>query len=181
MDNIHGDDILGKVTADQDFIRKILSKIPGFKGYIERENRRASDKLLREYIADQFSLVEQRISSLQRDLISQGQLEAIDDLEAAAIKIRQFTDRVRRAAYGYGSLFEAVKINEEELSKIYAHDQALLDSVSSVQSAVDNVEASIGAEGFPASVRHLTALAQEVVETFNKRSAIILTDAGAVQ
>ncbi len=181
MDNMLGDDILGKVTADQDFIRKFLSKIPGFKGYIERENRRASDKLLREYIADQTSQIEQRISALQRDVISQGQLELIDDLEASAIKIRQFTDRIRRATYGYGSLFEAIKVNEDELAKIYEYDLAMFKSTESIQSAVDNVEASFGTDGLPASIRHLTALAQELIETFNKRSSIIMLETGASQ
>ena len=181
MDNSHGNDILGKVTEDQDFIKKFLSKIPGFKGYIERSNRRASDKLLREYIADQFAQIEQRISALQRDFISQGHLDMIDDLEAPAIKIRQFTDRVRRATYGYASLFEAIKINEEELAKIYEYDLAMLNMTDTIQSAVDNIEASIGTDGLPAAIRHLTQLSQELVETFNKRSSIIMMETGTSQ
>jgi len=40
-------DILSKVTGQQDWFKKILAKIPGFKGYIERGDRRMSDKLLR--------------------------------------------------------------------------------------------------------------------------------------
>lgn len=174
-------DIYGKVTSDQDFLKKILSKVPGFKGYIERSNRRASDKLLREYIADQFHQLEQRISTLQSEVISQGNLEMIDDLESAAIKIRQFTDRIRRATYGYSSLFEAVKTNEEELSKLYAYDLAMLDMTDEIQRAIDNVEASIGTEGLPASIRHLAKLSQQMVETFNRRSSVIMMESGQTE
>jgi hypothetical protein len=30
------DDILGRVTGEHDFVRNIMDKIPGFKGYVER-------------------------------------------------------------------------------------------------------------------------------------------------
>ena len=33
-------DLFDKVTSDQDPFTKILGKIPGFKGYIERTSRR---------------------------------------------------------------------------------------------------------------------------------------------
>ena len=65
-------DFFDKVTEDRDPLKKLLSKIPGFKGYVERGDRRLSDKLLRETIANEYEAHYQRISGLQRDLISQG-------------------------------------------------------------------------------------------------------------
>ena len=55
-------DILQRVTGEQDFFKKILGKIPGFVGYVEREDRRAADKLLRDTIADQYEVLWGRIS-----------------------------------------------------------------------------------------------------------------------
>lgn len=166
-------DIFNKVTNDQDPISKLLSKIPGFKGYLEGANRRSSDKLLREKLADEFEAQYQRISGLQRELISQGGIEYIDDVERAAIKLRQFIDRVRNAAYGYAGLLDAVKVNNDELANVYSFDLALLEMSGGIASAIDNVEASIGSEGLPASIKHLTTLAQESVDTFNKRSEVL--------
>jgi hypothetical protein len=166
-----------KVTQDQDIFKKILGKIPGFDGYIKRQNRRASDKLLREFISDRFQEQEQRISALQRDLISQGGIEYIDDLEAADIKLRQFIDRIRTASYGYSSLFAAVKINEKELEQIYQYDAALLDLVDETSRAIDNLETSIGTDGLPAAIRNLTSVSQKCVEAFNKRTDVITSSA----
>ena len=59
------DQIIQKVQSDMDPFKKILSKIPGFGGYVERQARRDSDKLLRETLADRFEQLWQRISSLQ--------------------------------------------------------------------------------------------------------------------
>ena len=163
-------DLFERVTSDRDIFQKILSKVPGFSGYIERSNRRSADKLLREAVANRFDEQWKRISGLQRDLIAQGGIASIQTLEAAAIKLRQFIDRVRTASYGYSSFFEATKVNQEELAKVYQYDLVMLEMVDQVKSAVDNVETSIGSDGLPAAIRNLTSLAQQCVDTFNHRS-----------
>jgi hypothetical protein len=166
-------DIFEKVLGDRDPIKKILAKIPGFKGYINRGDRRMSDKMLRESIAKEFETLYQRVSSLQRDLISAGQIFYIDDLEAPALKLRQFIDRVKTASYGYAGLFDAIKIKEEELDQVYQYDAALLELADEVRSAIDNVETSIGTEGLEATIRHLTTVSQQCIEAFNKRSEVM--------
>lgn len=168
------DSMLGKIEADMDPLKKILSKIPGFKGYMERQNRRDADKLLRESIADRIELQWQRISGLQRDFIAQGEIALIDDLEAAAIKLRTFADRIRRATRGYSSLFEATKINEAELALLYDYDAKMLDLADEVGRAIDNVEASIGSDGLPAAFRNLVRIARHTEEVFDLREEVVL-------
>lgn len=174
------DDLFDRVTSEQDIFKKLLGKIPGFKGYIERSNRRASDKLLRDLIADRFEEQWSKLSAVQRQLVSDGAIEFVDDLEGAAIKLRQFIDRVRNAAYGYAGFFDAIKINEEELAKIYEYDLGMLDMADEVKSSIENVDASLGTDGLPAAIRHLTSVAAECVETFNRRSDVILAASGEV-
>lgn len=166
-------DIYEKVLGDKDWFKKIVEKIPGFKGYIERGDRRESDKILRENVANQFEAQYQRISGIQRDLISHGGLMYVDDLEVAAIKIRQFIDRVRTASYGYAGLFDAIKIREDELATVYQYDAHLLEFEQELTRAIDNVEASVGSDGLPAALKHLTTVAQGSVDAFNKRADIL--------
>ena len=168
------DDIFGKVTSDMDPFKRVASKIPGFSGYMERQNRRISDKLLRETLADRFEEQWQEVSRLQRELIKAGQIEYVDDLEEAAVKLRTFTDRVRRATYGYSGLFDAVQINEDELTQLYQYDAAMFDMLDEISGGVENVEASIGSDGLPAAIRHLTKLSQQAVDVFNRRKETIL-------
>ena len=168
------DQLFGKISSEMDPFKQIMSKIPGFSGYMERQNRRDSDKLLRETVADRFEEQWQRISSLQREFISQGEITYVDDLEAAAIKLRAFIDRVRRATRGYSGLFDAVKINETELAQLYQYDATLLNQVDEISRAIDNVEASVGSDGLPAAIRHLTTVAQQAVQAFDRREEVII-------
>ena len=172
-------DLFDRVTNDQNALQKLLGKLPGFKGYLERTNRRAADKLLRETIANRFEEQWKRISAVQTDLIKQNGIQFITELESSSLKLRQFIDRVRRAAYGYAGFFDAVKVNSAELEKIYQYDLWMLSLVDEIGRAIDNVEASLGTDGLPAAIRHLTGLAQSSVEAFQKRSETILGGAEA--
>ncbi len=166
-------DIFDRVVSQQDVFKKLLSKMPGFKGYFERTDRRAADKLLREMIADKYQIQWSRLSGIQRDLVNAGKIEVLDEIETASIKIRTFIDKVKTAAYGYAGFFDAVKVNEAELTQIYQYDLTLLTLADSVTAAIDNLEASIDTDGFPAAIRNLIQKAQDSLDAFGKRSEIM--------
>ena len=169
------EDFFLKVTSQQDPFKKLASFIPGFKGYIERQNRRDADKVLRDTVAQRFEDQWRRTSQLQSDLVSNGQIAFVDDLEKAAIKLRTFIDKISTAPRGYSGLFDAVKINEEELESIYQFDAAFFDLAEQVGRALDNVEASLGEPAaLPAAIRNVTTLARQAVETYNRRSEVVI-------
>ncbi len=168
-------DLFEHVTAQQDLFRKLASRLPGFSGYVERQNRRAADKLLRETVARRFEELHTRLSSLQSELVSHGQIILVDDMEKAALAIRTFVDKISRASYGYSGLFDAVKINEAELAKLYEFDNAFFDLADEIGRALDHIEASLADEqALPAAIRHLITLAHQAVETFDRRSEVVV-------
>ncbi len=170
------DQIYQKVTNSMDIFKKIASKIPGFKGYVERQNRRDSDKLIRDTIYRRFRELEKRVSDIQVEFINQGQIQYTDDLEKAALRLRTFADRVHTAPRGYSSLFEAVKINEPELAKLYEYDATLLDKTDDVSRAIDNVQASVGTDGLPAAIRNLQTVASDCIKAYDRRQEVLTTE-----
>ena len=168
------DDFFQKVTSMQDPFKKLASYIPGFGGYVERQNRRDADKLLRDTVARRFEEQWKRASQLQEEMVGSGMIAYVDDMEKAAIQLRTFIDRISTAPRGYSGLFDAVKINEKELEAIYQFDAAFFDLAEQVARANDNVEASMGDEAaLPAAIRNLTSLARLANETYNKRSEVV--------
>jgi len=167
------DQIFQKVTGSMDIFKKLASKIPGFKGYVERQNRRDSDKLIRDTIFRRFRELESRVSDLQVEFINQGEIKYTDDLEKAALRLRTFADRVRTAPRGYSSLFEAVKINEAELAQLYEYDATLLDKSEEIGHAIDNVQSSVGTDGLPAAIRNLQSLSKECVKAYDRRQEVV--------
>ena len=167
-------DLFDKVSGQMDIFKKLASKIPGFSGYVERQNRRAADKLLRESVAARFEELWTHTSELQTTMVSEGMIALMDEMEQAAIKLRTFADKIKTASYGYAGFFDAVKIKEEELAQLYQFDLAFFDVADQIESALTNVEASIGdEEGLKAAIRHLISLTREAVATFERRYEMI--------
>ena len=94
-------DPMEKATEGKDLVGKIQNFIAGFFGYYDRERRRDADKMLRETVAERYEEQWSRISELQRQLVSEGKLEYVDDIESAAVKLRGFIDCIAGSSYGY--------------------------------------------------------------------------------
>jgi hypothetical protein len=171
------DEFFQKVTSQVDPFKKLASYIPGFGGYVERQNRRDADKLLRDTVARRFDEQWKHASQIQVDMVSNGQIQYVDDMEKAALQLRTFIDKISTAPRGYSGLFDAVKINEKELEAIYQYDAAFFDLADQVARALDNVEASLGDEAaLPAAIRNVTSIARTAVETYNRRMEVVTGD-----
>lgn len=167
-------DFFEKVSSQVDPFKKLIGFIPGFSGYVERQNRRDADKLLRETVARRFEEHWSRASNLQVELVNNGLIKHVDDMEKAVISLRTFIDKISTAARGYSGLFDSVKVNEKELEAIYQFDAAFFDLGDQIKSALDNVEASLGDEAaLPAAIRNITTLARLAVETFERRAEVV--------
>jgi len=155
-------------------LERLASKIPGYPGYKEKEDRRAADKLLREHVAGQLDQQRRRLAELQRDLLEGGGLLVIDDLERAVTKVQKLADRIRTASYGYAGLFDDVKVKEGQLDALYQFDEDMLSHVSAIQVSVDSLAEAIHTSGdIKAAIRNVVSAAEDANVTWQKRESAI--------
>ena len=168
-------DLKQKVTEALGGLEQLVEKIPGYKGYKEKEMRREADKLLREHLARQFEEQRRRIPDLQKQLISSGQFGFLDDLESGVMKLQYLIDRLKTASYGYAGFFDAVKVKEEQLDALYDFDNALMDDVPRIAAGINSVSEALAAkEGTAEAITDLVSTIQSVNDTFSKRQDVIL-------
>jgi len=168
-------DLRDKVTEALGGLEQLVAKIPGYKGYKEKEMRREADKLLREHLARQFEEQRRKITKLQKQLINSGQVTLLDDLEDGVMKLQILIDRLKTASYGYAGFFDAVKVKEKQLDALYDFDNALVDEVPKVADAINKAsEAIVAKEGAAEAIADLVSTIQGVNDTFNKRQDVIL-------
>lgn len=169
-------DFQGQIESERGKLKELLLKIPGFKGYIELEDRRTADKMLRDVIADRYQEQVDRLSEIQTDFVDRGDLAYVDDLEAVVVKLRTFIDRIRHAAYGYSSFFSVIKIDAEKLDKIYDYDYALLSGAERMADALVNLESIEDPEQLKDFISDLKKQAQEVVKKADQRKEVITSE-----
>jgi len=137
-------DLTSQIKDQRGGFAKLLSKIPGFKGYMEKETRRDADKVVRDVVAAKFTDQLDRLTELQTDMLSNGGFEYVDDVEQSAVKLRLFIDRVKTAPRGYAGVFDAVQVKEEQLDQLYNFDYQLLSEADNLAAAIDQCRMALG-------------------------------------
>jgi len=158
------------VESSKGGFERLMSQIPGYHGYKEKENRRAADKLLRDHLYVQLDGQRRRLIELQRQLVDSGGLLMMDDLDRALLKVQKLGDAIRTASYGYGGMFDAVTVKEQRLDALYAFDQEMLEQASAVQKAVDALAAALDSSGdAKAGIQGVMAAAEAANTTWRQR------------
>jgi hypothetical protein len=171
-------DLRETVSAAQGGFEHLVHKLPGYKGYKDKELRREADRLLRTELAGKLEDQRRRMPELQNQLISQVQIEYLDDLERAAMKLQILIDRIRVASYGYAGLFDAVKVKEKELDALYDFDNKMLDFVDEVAADVDQVASAITAgEEIREAIANLVGTVDQANQTWAHREEAMLQGA----
>ena len=163
-------DLFEKIVGARGTIENIVSKIPGFKGYIEKEDRREADSMLRNWLSSRVQALARKLSQVEKQMITGATLQYLDDTKSISTKIRTLADSIKTAGRGYAGLFDAIKIKEEELAQLYAFDAAMTDYVDKLDAGIDALQAAVDSgEGLPQAIRALEALAVEANEAYRER------------
>lgn len=181
-------DIRDKVMGGKpnDFLHKIAGIVPGFNGYMDRERRRDADKLLRVYLARQYSDGRARLTRVQQTMVRGKNLDHIAEVDRVAGVLQRFIDRLTTATYGYTGLFDPVKVEGQDLDMLYTFDMALTAGVDQVSSAVSALESAVAqpstdANAVPDALDKLSSLVDDLNNRLNQRQDFISTGRGLPQ
>jgi vacuolar-type H+-ATPase subunit I/STV1 len=114
------------------FAESILRRLPGFGGYLQQERRRESDWQTREWMIQR---LQQGAAGIQRYTLALVADARIDDLpltDALRLELEQLIAELRSCVQGYSGLFDADKIDEDQLEDLLDNDATLLDEVDSL-------------------------------------------------
>lgn len=147
--------------SEKNFFEKVLDAVPGLSGYRKREDRRTTDKRLREYLAGRIDSARKKIADLKLDYTNEGRLSELDNLGRLERKLTKIGDSIRFANYGYSGLFDQLKIKEEELDVLYNHDLKFIEAVEKLEKSV-----SEKGEGLKEIVEEIETLVEERKQIF---------------
>lgn len=146
-----------QASAGRNWLERIAAKIPGYKGYLEKETRRDVDKQHREHLATMLFQLKAPINNIVRELSENRRLFEVGPLERTLQKLDKLENRIRYASYGYAGFFDTVKIRENELDQLYHFDLALVEDVEKLQTVIAHLVASVS------NAQALKSAAQELV------------------
>ncbi len=170
-----------RITEEQGTLEDLVRKIPGFKGYFEKQDRRAADRLLREHLVRVFGELLTEFGRLQNELVNRGGLHHMERAQTVDTKLRIFIDRIESATQGYAGLFDAIKVREEALARLYAFDNALLAYYEQFSEGLRQLEEALSSGEVEGVLHQLDAVITEANNTFKRRAEAIQNIADAEQ
>lgn len=116
----------------RNWLERLADKVPGFRGYQNRELRRDVDRLQREHLAKELGGLKTLVRVKAREYTDEGQIGMLHLFERLDRGLDGFSQAVRFADYGASGLFDVIKIGDAELEKLYEFDLALLDDLEAL-------------------------------------------------
>jgi hypothetical protein len=169
-------DMYDRIEKESTELGRLTSLIPGFSGYLERSRRREADQILRETISSRLEQSRLKLSNIQQDM-SANIVLAIDHAEAlgrADTRLMGLIGKVKDAPQGYAGFFDAVKVKEDDLARIYGFDESMLGYCDQIDADVDALEKAVLDEGdIGGGIRDLDTTLREALAAFSSRQELL--------
>lgn len=158
-------------AENRNWIERILRHIPGFRGYLEKEYRRDSDELQRQWLADRLQRSKRAIDDAARPLVDAGQVDVLPQLDRLRGRLDKFIWQLRSAMQGYTGFFDLVRVDERALDRVYELDVAVMDEVQGLAEAIEALPSR--RDQFATAVPELLNQIDDVESQWSKRSDIL--------
>ncbi|HPW54751.1 MAG TPA: hypothetical protein PLP31_03375 [Thermoanaerobaculaceae bacterium] len=162
---------LEKAQGARTWLERLGARVPGYRGYLERELRREVDQILRAELAARLDRARASVQAFARRL-RLDQPGVLQRLASAEKRIDAVANALRHAGSGYAGLFDAAKIYEAELESLYRFDLSLVDAIDTL------VATAAGLDG-EAAVARLEGQLEGLATQVDSRSTVVRSMLGA--
>lgn len=170
-------DVYAQAKSQMRLSERIAAALPGFRGYKEKELRRESDKLIRNNLTLKLSKDKDNLRSIAQRISDKRYLDVLPDIDRLNAKMDRITEKINHASYGYSGFYDVVKVKEENLDRMIAFDNDLLDEVDALTASIEDLKSQLLGGSFSNLKEKIQNIADkfEILEdTFDKRQQVIL-------
>lgn len=163
-----------EARGQRNVLERLGEKIPGFRGFQDRELRRDVDKLQREHLAAEIARLKSVVRDQARSYTDAGKIGVLGAFDRLDRQLDGLSQAVRFADYGASGLFDAVKIKDEELQRLYEFDLSVLADLEELASRIAAVPIPGGED--PAKALDQVQQRARVLEDKWKQRELVISD-----
>ncbi|MGP3667119.1 MAG: hypothetical protein ACKD6N_01590 [Candidatus Bathyarchaeota archaeon] len=167
---------LERIRKEAGLLEKILSYIPGYRGYKEKELRRETDRLVRMEIVNRLRFAKDSVrKSLTNPVVAQKiSSEDVWRLDTLLSRLDRITQRIDKAVAGYAGMFDITKVREDKLDRVTQHDLSLLEKAEAIKASIESLaKTDPGKEEWRRIIDVLTLKTEELEVLVDRRVEIL--------
>ena len=158
--------------AQRNWLERLGEKIPGYRGFQDRELRRDVDRLLREHLATELGRLKAALRDRARSYTDAGKIGALSAFDRLDRQLDGLSQAIRFSDYGATGLFDPVKIGEPELARIYEFDQSVVEDLDQLDKEIAALPAP-GGEAPGAALDQLLSGLRALGDKWRQREQVI--------
>ena len=169
-------DLRQRVEDNRGVLKRLQLLIPGFRGYRQGEDIREADSFLRIQVADKIKNARATVENSRQGLANAGQFQVLNDLAPLIANLWQLEGEIRHAEQGYTGISPAVRINSQQLDRLYEYDYGFAeaaDQLSQTLSSLPSLLMSGDASKAPALVATSRGQVNQLEQAFKARIQVI--------
>ncbi|MBC7081769.1 MAG: hypothetical protein H5T44_05975 [Thermoplasmatales archaeon] len=165
-------DIRERIEEDRGVLKKIQLIIPGYEGYRRREDIRKADNLLRNQLADKLKIARNDIEGVRRNLVYKYETRNLEKIGDLLNYFQKIDGQLRHAEHGYSGISPAIRIEEEELNKLYEFDYSMAKIIEGIINEAKKMR-SVKEEEMLDEIERIREMLGEFEKTFKMRMVYI--------
>ena len=162
-----------KIQANRDFIDRITTSLPGFKGYVEKSENYDADKMIRSFIADKIFSAKKNLGVISGDNVRNGNLGVTGDFDSLSHLLEGLVKKVEYADYGVSGGFSKIKITEEDQNRLLEYDWRLISAFEEIYKLFASL-ASLQGEPLKTEINNIKTRIREFEKNFDDRKYVIM-------
>lgn len=156
----------------RNWLERLGEKVPGFRGFQDRELRRDVDRMQREHLARELGRLKQAVRGKARVYTDAGKIGSLHLFDRLDRQLDGLAQAIRFADYGQSGFFDVVKFGEEELERLYRFDLSIVDDLAGLGGEVAAVP--LPGEGDPnAALGTLAERLGTLQEKWSRREGVV--------
>ena len=168
-------ELYDQIVQQRGSLERLVARLPGFRGYQDKQARRTADTMLRDYIAEQIKQRIQRLVSIEKIILDKLGMSLMPKTRDVKGKTQLYHDKVATQAPGYSGMWSQMKIGDEELEKIYSFDEAQIRYMDQMDEKLEGLElAAKSGEGIEDAIYALDAVVSEAITALALRDDVLV-------
>lgn len=164
-----------KIREKESFLEKIKRFIPGYDGYVNRDNARELDARLRNVLALNMEHSKTQLKNAILKLNRNKKLFELSDIDKLEKKLDNIISKLKSASRGYSGAFDVVKVKEDKLFQLYEFDSVLTSLVESVNNGFDDFVKSTeeNVDNIMKLIQNLGEILDHFLKKFDERETLL--------
>jgi hypothetical protein len=169
-------DLRKQVDDNRGVLKRLQLLVPGFRGYRQGEDIREADSFLRIQVADKIKNARATIENSRAALANANQFQVLNDLAPLLADLLTLEGRIRFAEQGYTGISPAVRVNPQQLDRLYEYDYGFIQAGDQLNQTITPLP-SLASGGSSAPLAALVATARSQInqldQAFKARMQVI--------